>query len=191
MLATLLLTLLTSVVTPQPEVPTDSLVADDFDYAEFCVIEDDTIANELQLMPWLRTDFGRMNAAQSLVDKATSYIGLPYRKGGKTERGFDCSGFTGFLFRTIGINLGASSRDQAKQGAPIKNQSSLREGDLVFFSGQAGGKSRVGHVGMVIDRDPRTGVVRFIHSTHRSGITVSRLDEPYYAARYITARRLL
>lgn len=177
------------------DVPADTLDAADFDCppdsCEICTIDDDTPYDESTLFPWLFTDFGRLGAEKTLVDMATSKLGLPYRRGGKTPRGFDCSGFTGWVFSHVGIRLGASSRDQFLQGHKVDRQSDLKVGDLVFFSGRAGGKGRVGHVGMVIDNDPATSTVRFIHSTHRSGITVSRLDEPYYSNRYMGARRVL
>lgn len=173
------------------ELPADTLMAEDFDdIAVNAEISDDMLDREPEIMPWLFTDLSKIMAPHTLVNYATSFIGLPYRRGGKTPKGFDCSGFTGYVFRTIGIRLGASSRDQYLQGEPVKTEE-LRPGDLVFFSGRAGGVSRVGHVGMVIDRDPDSGTVRFIHSTHRLGITVSRLDEPYYDRRYMGARRVI
>lgn len=168
----------------------DTLVAADFDDCEICEISDNTKYDEETLFPWLFTDFARLNAEKTLVSVATSHIGLPYRRGGKTTRGFDCSGFTGYLFRNIGINLGASSRNQFKQGKEVATKD-LKIGDLVFFSGRAGGTRTVGHVGMVIDVDNEDGTVCFIHSTHRSGITISRMNEPYYSSRYMGARRVL
>ncbi len=173
------------------QAPADTLMADDFDSeCEICIINDDTDYDESTLFHWLLTDLTKLNARQNLVDLATSFIGLRYRRGGKTPKGFDCSGFTAYVFRSIGIKLGASSRDQYQQGHEVPTEA-LEVGDLLFFSGRAGGQQRVGHVGMVVDVDKESGTVRFIHSTHRSGITVSRTDEPYYAARYIGARRIL
>ncbi len=171
-------------------VPADTLVADDFDDYILNEIHDDTDYNDPELFPWLIADFGlsKFNNVQTLIENATMHLGLPYRRGGKTPRGFDCSGFTGYVFRSVGIRLGASSRDQFRQGEPVETDQ-LQPGDLVFFSGRAGGYDRVGHVGMVIDTDS-DGTIRFIHSTHRSGITISRLDEPYYSSRYMGARRM-
>lgn len=192
MIALILQTLLTTVSAGNDTIlPADTLVTADFDdAATVCEIDDEAFDREVEIFPWLRTDLSKIIIPHTLVNYATSFIGLPYRRGGKTQKGFDCSGFTGFIFRSVGIRLGASSRDQYRQGIPIAEKQ-LSPGDLVFFSGRAGDKSRVGHVGMVIDRDPESGIVRFIHSTHRLGITVSRLDEDYYSRRYIGARRVI
>lgn len=191
MITTLLLTILTLSVGNNTDLPTDTLLADDFDSPDgVCVIEDKAFEQEAELFPWLRSDLSKAITPHILVNYASSFMGLPYRRGGKTPKGFDCSGFTGYVFKTVGIRLGASSRDQYRQGTPVEEKD-LRMGDLVFFSGRAADLGRVGHVGMVIDRDPDSGIVRFIHSTHRLGITVSRLDEAYYSRRFIGARRIL
>lgn len=124
-----------------------------------------------------------------MLDYARTFSGLRYRRGGKTPKGFDCSGFTGYVFRQFGMNLGASSRDQYAQGAAVE-RGDLRPGDLVFFSGRGGGTKRVGHVG-IVTRVGDDGVsFHFIHSACSSGITESHSSEPYYSRRYVGARRV-
>lgn len=123
-----------------------------------------------------------------MIDHAKSFIGLRYRRGGKTPKGFDCSGFTGYIFRQFGIELNASSRSQYLQGDKIDKES-LRPGDLVFFSGRRGGTKTVGHVGMVVEIHG-DGTFSFIHSANSSGITISKSTEPYYRSRYIGGRRV-
>ncbi len=120
---------------------------------------------------------------------AHKFTGLRYRRGGKTPKGFDCSGFTSYVYRQFGISLNASSRSQYKQGTSIENDN-LRPGDLVFFGGRGGSKKVVGHVGIVVNVNTDNGTFDFIHSACSSGITVSNSTEPYYNRRYIGARRV-
>jgi cell wall-associated NlpC family hydrolase len=119
---------------------------------------------------------------------ANKYKGLRYRHGGKTPQGFDCSGFTSYVFKQFGLKLASSSAAQYTQGEKVSH-GDLQPGDLVFFSGRAASKSRVGHVGLVTDVNS-DGTFKFIHSSNMSGIVISKSTEPYYSRRYIGARRV-
>ena len=123
-----------------------------------------------------------------MILHAKEFIGLRYRRGGKTPKGFDCSGFTGYLFNQFGMKLNASSRSQYLQGDAV-DAGALRPGDLVFFSGRRGGTKTVGHVGMVVEIHG-DGTFSFIHSANSTGITISHSLEPYYKHRYVGARRV-
>ncbi|MCM1505080.1 MAG: NlpC/P60 family protein [Muribaculum sp.] len=123
-----------------------------------------------------------------MISHAKEFMGLRYRRGGKTPKGFDCSGFTGYLFNQFGMKLNASSRSQFLQGDAVDDDS-LRPGDLVFFSGRRGGTMTVGHVGMIVEIHG-DGTFSFIHSANSSGITISHSLEPYYKSRYVGARRV-
>lgn len=120
---------------------------------------------------------------------ARKFSGTRYRRGGKTPKGFDCSGFTGYVFRQFGINLNADSRSQYLQGEAVSDDA-MQPGDLVFFSGRTRSKSHVGHVGIVTSVDAEKGTFKFIHSSTSSGVIESRSTEPYYHNRYIGARRV-
>lgn len=122
-----------------------------------------------------------------MISYAHEFMGLRYRRGGKTPKGFDCSGFTSYIYRQFGVSLHASSRSQYTQGNEVK-EGDLRPGDLVFFGGRGGSKRIVGHVGIVTAVDGDS--FDFIHSATSSGITVSKSTEPYYSRRYIGARRV-
>ena len=87
------------------------------------------------------------------------------------------------------MTLGASSRDQYRQGVSIERDR-LQPGDLVFFGGSRGGTSRVGHVGIVTRVGDDGKSFLFILSACSSGITESHSSEPYYSRRYIGARRV-
>lgn len=131
-----------------------------------------------------------MQLAQDILDYANTFIGTRYRRGGKTTKGFDCSGFTTYIFKEFGYSLGASSRDQYLQGIEIEQKSDILPGDLVFFGGRAGGV-RIGHVGIAVDYNPETDEVTFIHSATSGGVRIDTTSAPYYKRRYIGARRVI
>lgn len=124
-----------------------------------------------------------------LVKKAHEYLGTPYRFGGRTPKAFDCAGFALYLYRQFGHSLPGWSGAQARLGVEVSDTRNLQPGDLVFFGGRHQTKT-VGHTGIVVDADERTGVFRFIHASTGAGVIVSRSTEPYYKQRYITARRI-
>ncbi len=127
---------------------------------------------------------------QEVLRYAHSFMGRPYRSGGKGPAGFDCSGFTSYVFRNFDISLGASSRAQYTQGVEVDTED-IRPGDLLFFGGRRSGTTTVGHVGIAVDVDSR-GTVTFIHSANRGGIRLDRYpDGGYYSRRFIGARRVL
>lgn len=127
--------------------------------------------------------------AEDLLQLASSFIGTPYRRGGKTPKGFDCSGFSGYIFNQFGIKLAASSSAQYTQGEEV-DKNEVMPGDLLFFNGRAVGK-RIGHVGIAIEQNPVTGEITFIHSANGGGIRIDRTTSPYYARRFVGVRRVL
>lgn len=107
-------------------------------------------------------------------------MGTPYKWAGTTTAGFDCSGFTAYVFNQFGIELPHSSKEQDTKGYWIA-KGDLRPGDLVFFNTDGKG---VSHVGIYV------GDNKFVHSTD-NGVVKSDLDESYYKKRYVAARRVL
>lgn len=119
---------------------------------------------------------------KTVLQRAFALLGTPYRWGGTSpERGFDCSGLVGYVFRTIGIDLPRVSRAMANEGTAVADRTALAEGDLVFF----GKRGRVDHVGIYI------GEGKFLHAP-RTGrdVTVSSLSSGYWSAKYMEARRV-
>lgn len=126
-----------------------------------------------------------------IVKVAMKYIGVPYRSGRMNPKvGFDCSGFTTYVFKKENIQLTRSSRSQFTEGVEVSSCTDLQKGDLVFFGGSRSSSTSIGHVGIVTDVNPSTGNFSFIHAS-RTGIRISSSDEPYYAKRYVGARRIL
>jgi len=107
-------------------------------------------------------------------------LGTPYLSGGTTTKGFDCSGFSQYVFAQLGIDLERTSGSQAKMGTQI-SKDDLRAGDLVFFNTSGDG---ISHVGIYV------GGGKFAHSASK-GVMISALSESYYAKRYVTARRIM
>jgi len=107
-------------------------------------------------------------------------IGIDYDYGGTTTSGFDCSGFTSYVFKKLGVSLPHSSKAQYQMGDKVEKKD-LRPGDLVFFNTDGSG---VSHVGIYV------GDNKFAHSASK-GVTISDLDEAYYAKRYLGARRVM
>lgn len=120
--------------------------------------------------------------ADQLLSAARSLLGRPYRAGGESPRaGFDCSGFTSYVYGKCGLGLPRNSREQFAEGREIA-ASELKRGDLVFF----GSKKHISHVGIY------AGDGKFIHSGSESGhVKVSDLADAYWQGRLVGCRRLL
>jgi cell wall-associated NlpC family hydrolase len=122
----------------------------------------------------------------NILESAFSYLGTPYRYGGTTPGGFDCSGFVRYVFSENGISLGRSSRDQALDGKRISLYD-LKPGDLLFFNMRRRKQQHIDHVGLYI------GKGQFIHasSNHSREIKIEDLDTDRYLPRIVEARRVL
>ncbi len=122
-----------------------------------------------------------LSMAQRVLRVASRYLGRAYRYGGSSARGFDCSGFALYVYRSVGIHLPHSARAQAKLGKPVARHQ-LQPGDLVFFRTRG---RHISHVGIYI------GNGKFIHaSSARGRVRIDSLDKGYYKQRYAGARRL-
>lgn len=116
-----------------------------------------------------------------LVHLFEDWKGTPYRYGGSSRKGIDCSGFVSMLYDSVykSMLLGGSA-DIFRKLQPIEREE-LKEGDLVFFRIK---KSRISHVGLYLSND------KFIHATTRGGVMMSDLKEPYYRRYFYKAARM-
>lgn len=126
-----------------------------------------------------------------LIATAYKYLGVRYRRGHSGPDGFDCSGFTSFVFRQHDIQLTHSSRTQYTEGERIADVKELQRGDLVFFGGSSRSAKTIGHVGIVTEVDPATRSFKFIHASTSRGIKVDSSQDPYYTRRYVGACRVV
>ena len=124
--------------------------------------------------------------SDAMISFAKSFLGVPYRYGGTTPSGFDCSGFINYIFGNFGFSLVRTSYGLAELGETI-SLANLQPGDLMFFKGSNVRSSSVGHVAMVIEVLP--GDVKFIHAAN-GGVRIDNLKTKYYVQRYIKSKRL-
>ncbi|QKS73137.1 C40 family peptidase [Paenalkalicoccus suaedae] len=117
------------------------------------------------------------NLATSVINDAKRYIGTPYKWGGTSITGFDCSGLIQKVFKDNGLSL---PRTTAQMWDATDAVSSPMPGDLVFFETRQGPS----HVGIYMGND------QFIHSGSSTGVTITSMDNSYWSSRYLGARRL-
>lgn len=127
------------------------------------------------------------NKADRVVNQAQAFAGTPYKWGGTTRKGMDCSGLIYTAFGEENIVLPRVSRDMATRGKPVK-KSALKKGDLVFFKTNKSSR-KINHVGLVtLVKEDR---IYFIHATTSRGVLTSSLEEKYWKNAYSQARRVL
>lgn len=119
---------------------------------------------------------------ETIVETALGQVGRPYRYGGDSPDGFDCSGLVAYVFGREGIALPRQTVAQYGAGRPVKPQD-VRAGDLLFFATVSDGPS---HVAIALDADT------FVHAPSSRGVVrVERLALPYWSSRFLGARRVV
>lgn len=121
---------------------------------------------------------------QEIADYALQFLGSRYVYGGSSPSGFDCSGFTSYIYKQFGYKINRSASDQLDNGTPV-SRSELQPGDLVMF--KKGGSSKwASHVGLYIGNN------QFIHaSTSKVGVIISRMSDAYYTTGFVGGRRIV
>lgn len=119
-----------------------------------------------------------------VVEYAKQYLGYKYVAGGSSPSiGFDCSGFTTYVYKHFGISLNRSSKGQIKNGVAV-SKNNLQPGDILIFNGSS--NTSIGHVGIYV------GGNDFIHAANsREGVIITSLSSSYYQKRYVGARRVI
>lgn len=141
-----------------------------------------TISKTSSSAPAVSRSGANVDASRLLAD-AAQYLGTPYKYGGAGPGGFDCSGFTSFIFGRAGISLPRTAAGQYSVGVAV-DKANLMPGDLVMFNSGGGG---ISHVGIYC------GNGQFIHSSspRSGGVIYSSLNSGYYLNTYVGARRVL
>jgi cell wall-associated NlpC family hydrolase len=116
---------------------------------------------------------------EGVLRTATDLLGTPYRNGGSTVEGFDCSGFVQYVFAQHGVRVPRTVRRQAEVGSRVRE---AEAGDLVFFATQGDGPT---HVGIALGPD------RFIHAPSSRGVVrVEPFASAYWSSRFLEVRRI-
>ena len=115
--------------------------------------------------------------------EAADWIGVPYRGGGDSKRGTDCSGLVYQVYRKVYRTQVPRNTEDLKKESNKVDKRNLREGDLVFFTSSRS-KKKVAHVGIYLKNG------KFIHSSTSKGVIVSNLNESYYTKHWISGGRI-
>lgn len=130
------------------------------------------------------SEAARSGLGQQIADYALQFKGYRYVHGGSSPSGFDCSGFTSYVYKQFGYNISRTCSGQLDNGVPV-SMSELQPGDIVIFN-KNNPSVRATHVGLYI------GDGQFIHaSTARVGVIISRLSDAYYTTGFVGGRRIV
>ncbi len=132
-----------------------------------------------------------MTKADSIVNIATSQIGVPYKYATSVpDVSFDCSGFTSYVYKSCDVPNSRSSKAYGKLGTEV-SLDTCKPGDCMIFSGTAAGSTTIGHVGIVLSNDENG--LKFIHcssSKKHFGVVVTDYFNSNYPKRFLQVRRL-
>lgn len=130
------------------------------------------------------SEAAKSDKGQEIADYALTFVGYPYVYGGSSPSGFDCSGFTSYIYKQFGYSINRTASNQLDNGVAV-SMSELQPGDLVMFK-KGSGSSRASHVGIYI------GGGQFVHaSTSKVGVIVSNLSDSYYTTGFVGGRRIV
>lgn len=124
---------------------------------------------------------GSATLVRRIAQTSVQYMGVPYVFGGTTPGGFDCSGYTRYVFANAGISLPRMADEQYWVGTAV-SYANLQVGDLVFFTTYTSG---VSHVGIYM------GNGTFIHASSSRGVVIDSMGSSYWSSRYVGAKRVI
>ncbi len=131
--------------------------------------------------------YAEIASSDRIIKQAKSFDGTPYKFGGTTNKGMDCSGLVYTAFKSEDIYLPRISSDMAREGRRIKLENA-QPGDLLFFKTNSR-RNHINHVGIVVETNGKD--VLFIHSSTSKGVITSSITETYWQRAFSEARRIL
>lgn len=135
----------------------------------------------LQISMPNRAGLSRQTIGQEIIATSKKYIGVRYRGGGTSPNGFDCTGYTQFVYKQHGISLPRDTASQARVGSQL-SKSDLQVGDLVIFKNTY--RNGPSHAGIYV------GNGQFIHASTSRGVRVDHMDDNYWGGRFHSGRRV-
>lgn len=170
-------------ISSQPDSVCDNATQDEFDeeFTEKQSVNVEYIINKFSKHSSSSANTG--NTEEKLLMEIIKFLKTPYKYGGNSMYGIDCSAFTQNVYKNaFSYPLLRSAREQFTQGYVVDNKSGLKFGDLIFFNTRR--RVRPGHVGIYI------GDNYFAHASSTYGVRISSLDEDYYSRKYMGGRRV-
>lgn len=143
---------------------------------------------KIELEESIKASIIREKTIDQILSQAHTYLGTPYRYGGTTRNGIDCSAFVLSAYgEGSGVALPRVASAQSTEGELVEKDK-LEKGDLLFFSTKGG---RISHVGIVEEVTPE-GEIKFIHSSTSHGVAITSLtNSSYWSAKYRFAKRII
>jgi cell wall-associated NlpC family hydrolase len=137
-----------------------------------------------------KTVAGETNSPrETLVEFALKYQGLPYRSGGSTVKGFDCSGFVWFVYHNaLNMDVPRSSRGVWSSRAKTVRLEDALPGDIAVFSARKGGSGSINHVAILIHNN---SMIHAVSDGPRRGVIISPITDSYFAPRLVGVKRFL
>lgn len=133
-------------------------------------------------------EFIECSIKDSIIDFADNFLGVRYRYGGKSKKGFDCTGFVQTVYNKFGYLTPRSSSAIKTVGKEVKRKDA-QIGDIIYFTGRNAKSKRPGHVGIITEI--KNGTIFFIHASVNYGISYSSTNSKYYKRRYLGIRRVI
>jgi cell wall-associated NlpC family hydrolase len=129
------------------------------------------------------------NQRDILIQTAEKYLGIPYRGGGSTTKGFDCSGFVWFVYHNaLNMEVPRSSHGVWTSNAKTIKLEDALPGDILVFSTNKGGKGSINHVAILLDKN---SMIHAVSDGPKRGIIISPLADNYFAPRFVGVKTFL